>query len=163
MSLRDSFFPELTEKMLREGEAVLVPTRGSSMSPLISDGCRLKVEPVAPHSLRLGDIILYRAGENLVAHRLVGKRGEGQDLRLLSKGDAFPWQAREKVAPEQIIGRVTAVRRRKGREIRIEAGWGRILSLVLAFTWPVSQGAYLLLVKVKTGVTHLWRVMLPWG
>jgi hypothetical protein len=145
-----SLFLDLTQKMLREGDAVLIPTRGESMSPLISGGCRLRVEPVAPHDLRLGDVILYQAGGALVAHRLMAKRQRQGRLHLITKGDTISWRFREEVDPDQVLGRVTAVRRRNGREIRIDAGWGRILSLILAAAWPLPQGLFLALATLKS-------------
>ncbi len=149
---------EIAQDMLREGYGVQLKTRGDSMVPLIRSGSLIQVEPVQPDGLRWGEVVVYRTGEALVAHRLVGKQGQGQSLRLLSKGDAFSWQAREEVEPEQVVGRVTAVRGYWGREIRIDSGWGRMFSLALAATWPIPQGVFLLLVKLKAGLARLTQV-----
>jgi hypothetical protein len=150
VSSRVPTFLEVAQDVLKEGFEVQLDTRGDSMVPLIRSGGFLRVEAVKPERLRLGDVIVYRVGELLVAHRLVRKRREGGSLRLLSKGDAFSWRAGEEVAPEQVLGRVTTVRGRRGREIRIDAGWGRVLSLILAATWPLPQGLFQIFVKFKT-------------
>ncbi len=145
--------------MLRHGDAVLVPTQGASMQPLIPEGALIEVEPRGPEALRRGDIIVYRSGESLVAHRLVGKTGAGESLRLITKGDAASWGVREEVAPGQVLGRVGAVQWRRGLHLRIDSGWGRALSLILAVAWPVSQAGFGLLVKVKTGLDRLSRAL----
>jgi signal peptidase I len=139
--------------MLREGDAVLVPTQGSSMHPLIPEGCCIRVEPTSAAALRLGDVIVYRVGEALMAHRLLGKRGDGGSLCLITKGDAISWRFREEVAPEQVLGRVSVVNWRRGLHLHIDSGWGRVLSLILAATWPLPQGLFRIFVKFKTALT----------
>ena len=140
---------EVSQNILQEGYGILLKTRGNSMAPLIRSGGFIQVEPVQPEDLLLRDIVLYQQGDQVVAHRLVARRQQGKNLRLFTRGDA-PWQFPEEVSPEQVLGRVTAVRSRRGREMRIDAGWGRVLSLVLAAAWPIPQGIFLALVKLKT-------------
>ncbi len=150
MSFRTPTFLEVAQDVLNGGYEVQLDTRGDSMVPLIRSGNFLRVEAVKPEQLRLGDVIIYRAGGQLVAHRLVRKSWEGGLLRLHSKGDAFSWRVWEKVAPEEVLGLVTVVRGPRGRELRINAGWGRVLSLILAATWPLPQGLFRIFVKFKT-------------
>jgi hypothetical protein len=144
---------EVAQDVLKEGYEVQLVTRGDSMVPLSRSGGFLRVKAVKPEQLRLGDVIVYRVGELLVAHRLVRIRWEGGLLRLHSKGDAFSWRVWEEVAPEQVLGRVTVVQGPRGREVRIDAGWGRVLSLILAATWPLPQWLFRIFVKCKTVLT----------
>jgi signal peptidase len=148
---------EVARSILEEGYGVLLKTRGDSMVPIIRNGGLIQVDPARPEDLHLRDIVVYRQGDQVVAHRLVARQQRQGNLRLFTRGDAFPWQAREEISPEQVLGRVTAVRSRRGREIRIDAGWGRVLSLVLAAAWPISQAIFLILVKLKGGWSRLWR------
>lgn len=62
---------------LNEGATVL-QVAGASMHPYFGDGALLVVRPVAAGQLRKGMVVVYRNrfGE-LVAHRLVARRGEG--------------------------------------------------------------------------------------
>jgi hypothetical protein len=148
---------EVAQNILQEGYRVLLKTRGDSMVPIIRSGGLIQVDPVPPEGLLLRDIVVYRQGDQVVAHRLVAKQQQGGKLRLFTRGDAFSCQSLEEVSPEQVLGRVTAVRSRRGREMRIDAGWGRVLSLVLAAACPIPQGMFLVLVKLKTDLAHLWR------
>jgi signal peptidase I len=148
---------EVAQNILQEGYGVLLKTRGDSMVPIIRSGGLIQVDPVRPDDLVLRDIVVYRQGDQVVAHRLVAKHQREGNLRLFTRGDAFSWQYREEISPEQVLGRVTAVRSPRGREIRIDAGWGRVLSLVLAATWPLSQGIFLILVKLKTDWARFGR------
>jgi signal peptidase I len=138
---------------------VLAPTQGGSMQPLIPEGALIEVEPRGPEALRRGDVIVFRSGEALVAHRLVGKTEAGGNLRFITRGDAASWGVRQEVAPEQVLGRVSAVHWRRGLRLRIDSGWGRALSLVLAVSWPVSQGIFQALVKAKRGLTRLSQAL----
>jgi hypothetical protein len=147
---------EVAQSILQEGCGVLLKTRGDSMVPIIRSGGLIQVDPVRPEDLLLRDIVVYRQGDQVVAHRLVAKHQREGNLRRFTRGDAVSWQSLEEVRPEQVLGRVTAVRSRRGREIRIDAGWGRVLSLVLAAAWPIPQGIFLVLVKLKTGLARLW-------
>jgi hypothetical protein len=148
---------EVAQNILQEGYGVLLKTRGDSMVPIIRSGGLIQVDPVEPEDLRLRDIVVYRQGDQVMAHRLVAKGRRGENLRFFTRGDAISWHSREEVSPEQVLGRVTAVRSRRGREIRIDAGWGRVLSLILAAAWPIPQGMFLVLIKLKTALTRLWR------
>ncbi len=146
---------EVARHILQDGYGVLVKTRGDSMVPIIRSGGLIQVDPIRPEDLRLRDIVVYRRKDQVVAHRLVAKEQEGKNLRLFTRGDAFSWQSREEVSPEQVLGRVTAVRSRRGQEMRIDAGWGKVLSQTLAAAWPIPQGMFLILVKLKTCVSRL--------
>jgi signal peptidase I len=148
---------KVAQNILQEGYGVLLKTRGDSMVPIIRSGGLIQVDPVQPEGLLLRDIVVYRQGDQVVAHRLVAKRQQGENLRLFTRGDAASWQFPEEVSPEQVLGRVTAVRSPRGRKIRIDAGWGRGLSLVLAAACPIPQVMFLILVKLKTGLARLWR------
>uniref|UniRef100_A0A7V6A2N6 Peptidase S24/S26A/S26B/S26C domain-containing protein n=1 Tax=Desulfobacca acetoxidans TaxID=60893 RepID=A0A7V6A2N6_9BACT len=147
---------EVAAHFLQEGYGVLLKTRGHSMAPLIRSSGLIQVVPVHPEDLLWGDIVVYRQGDQVVAHRLVGRRQRGNNLCLATRGDAFSWQSREEISAAQVLGRVAAVRSRRGREIRIDTGWGRVLSLALAATWPLPQGIFLVFARLKTSRARLW-------
>src|SRR2546428_13306896 len=73
---------------------------------------RFTVAPVEPAAVKRGDILLYQGERGLIAHRLVGLRrsAKGEDVRYLLQGDASV-DRDDPVQPEQVLGRVVAVRR----------------------------------------------------
>ena len=93
---------------LAEGP-VSVGVSGDSMEPALRDGDRVEVSPAAPSDLRPGDLVVFRAGDSLVVHRLLLADAAGflemGDNRAL--GARYPWPRR--------IGRVTAVLGAGGR------------------------------------------------
>ena len=100
----------------------------SSMAPLIRPGDALRVVPVAAHALRPGAIVAYRAGAQLIVHRVVARRFDG----IVTRGDALH-DADANVAWPQVIGRVTAIRTPAGRTLELDRSPWAILEPALGW------------------------------
>ena len=130
-------FAEAAESLLRQGFPVRFSARGTSMGPLIRDGEQVSVEPVATESLKPGDVVLYRSGSGVRAHRIIGMNrllpgkthppGRHQAPPApLQKADhdgfavkgLSPSAVVERVAEDEIFGRVVSVKRR-GRQVPV--------------------------------------------
>lgn len=61
-----SLYPAL----LNGGCAVEFKGRGSSMTPLIKSGDRVRVEPLAGRQLKVGDIVLAKVAGRLYLHKI---------------------------------------------------------------------------------------------
>ena len=72
-----TWLPLLQETLQREGR-FRVRLRGDSMRPSLPADAEIEIVP-APAHLRLGDIIVFHQGDELIAHRLVARRGERLD------------------------------------------------------------------------------------
>jgi hypothetical protein len=110
-------FDAVVLELLGGGSPVRFRASGDSMYPSIRDGERITVAPVAVDDLASGDVLLYRQGGRLLAHRLVVQSGSGAARMLHLRGDGkggcdAPVQA------SAIVGRVTAVER-SGRSIAL--------------------------------------------
>lgn len=73
------------------------------MAPRINDGDILHVAPVGSRKLKVGEIILFRCGTELKAHRIIRLRGEIP----VTRGDAGLDNDGE-IRREDILGVVTA-------------------------------------------------------
>ena len=79
------------------------------MEPALADGDRVEVVPATAADLEPGDIMVFRAGDELLVHRLLRKDPE----TFLEMGDnrtfagCYPWPAR--------LGKVTTVLRPDGQ------------------------------------------------
>jgi hypothetical protein len=142
--MRPPRFDDVCEGLLREGQAVRFRAAGLSMEPAIRDGDDLTVAPVAIESVRRGDVLLYRAGGRLTAHRVIG-RVEGRQGVLRVRGDAPSWEE-ERVPRRDVLGRVVAVERRgqpvplRGPLARGVASLARRIRRRLSTTRTVSSG-----------------------
>lgn len=86
------------------------------MYPTIRENERITVEPVSPQDVKVGDIVLYRSAEGVIAHRVVRlERDEDNGLRFIFREDTWG-TLDEPVEAEQILGRVVSVER-GGRHI----------------------------------------------
>lgn len=96
----------LIEDLLAGGLEVRVRVTGASMRPLLGGGELATVLPVAPWSLRRGDLVLCRSADGfLVLHRLVRLSGQGADRRWWTRGDALA-ACDGSIGADQVLGRV---------------------------------------------------------
>jgi signal peptidase I len=121
-------FAEVCTDLLKQGFSVTFRAPGWSMHPTIRDGEIITAEPVAPGRLKWGEIALYRVGEALLAHRVVGLRRRDGCPQLLVRGDA-PGAQDEGVTAGQILGRVVCTVRGH-KSLRLSTATARILWLV---------------------------------
>ena len=106
MDPRDLARTALLETWRRDGAEARIEATGGSMLPGIRPGDRLLVG-FGAQGARTGDVVLFRHGGMVVAHRVVGiRRGGG----LITKGDNEPF-ATEEVGPAALLGVVRAVER----------------------------------------------------
>jgi signal peptidase I len=118
-------FQELSAELLTEGIAVRFSAAGHSMHPAIRDGERITIAPVSEREVRRGDILLYRKGRGVIAHRVRRVKMESDSTRrFILRGDASV-TSDEPVAAEQILGRVVAVER-QGRTITLAGRRARL-------------------------------------
>jgi hypothetical protein len=62
---------------LESGLPLERPTAGTSMVPFLRAGDRVRIVGVEPRDLRLGDLIAFWRGEDLIVHRFAGWAGPG--------------------------------------------------------------------------------------
>lgn len=95
--------------LLAAGRETVVPIQGTSMHPYLKRSDRLRLERVAPEALRLGDLMAFRRGDELVVHRMAGWVQRDGMTGLRQKGDHL--RGFSVVRPEEVIGRVSHVLR----------------------------------------------------
>ena len=128
-------FNEITAELLRRGAYVRFRAIGASMQPTIEDGELITVAPMAPESVKRGDILLYQSESGVHAHRVVGRvkgtvpllEGDCPLDHYLLRGDASV-SCDAPVQLEQVIGRVVAVQR-GGRSLALDSHLANLLRL----------------------------------
>ena len=112
------------------GQAKLAVT-GASMLPAIWPGDVLEVRRQDATEICLGEVILFERDGRLFAHRVVEKVGGPERTLLITQGDGLR-APDPPVAPEELLGRVTAIVR-GGRRIDPQfTRWRRVASWVLS-------------------------------
>ena len=97
-----------------------IPVSGRSMRPTFEDASRVWMEEA--HRVRFGDVLVYRNGTFLVAHRVVGIR-RGPPFR--TKGDGLPHLDPSLVDAACVHGRVVEIER-EGKRYRTDRAGGRM-------------------------------------
>ena len=121
-------FPKLITELLQDGYKVNFRAPGHSMYPTIMPSETILVEPIDPGTVKMGDIILYRTNDHLIAHRvfeinmLTDKNSsphsdlDSQSSALsprhlfIFRGDACP-SCDDPVEANQILGKVVSIER----------------------------------------------------
>jgi len=140
-------FNEIAAELLRRGAYVRFLAIGASMQPTIEDGELITVAPVAPESVKRGDILLYQNERGVFAHRVVGVVTgtlpllQGDCPLFLLRGDASV-SCDPPVAREQVIGQVVAVQRGE-RSLALDSRPANLLRL--ARLWVSKSTAFRLL------------------
>lgn len=135
---RSRLFAEVTFELLGSGQAVRFLVRGRSMYPEVRDGEMVTVIPVGPAEVKVGDIILYRAGGGALAHRVIRTEMRSGRPVFILRGDASA-VTDEPVEAAQVSGQVVSVER-GGRIVRLDSRMAKIrhrvrASLIRARRW----------------------------
>jgi hypothetical protein len=104
---------QLVRRRLAPGERVVLPMRTGSMTPLIPAGSEIEIAGLRDAArLDMGDVVVFRRGERLVAHRLLFGWGLGDQRWFVERGDGTSPVGR--IRAHDVLGIVVAVQRPDG-------------------------------------------------
>lgn len=142
LQCRATEFYELGKELIASGLSFRFAVSGRSMFPFLRDGDIIEVVPAGIEDLHVGDIIFYRSGNRLLAHRVVGFIATPEGRCARARGDAF-LQEDPPIAEAALIGRVELVsrlRRDGWRQIPLNRGWVRSTGVVVARSKVAHRG-----------------------
>jgi signal peptidase I len=103
-------FGAVIEEALTTGTLVLFRAEGTSMYPTIRNGEAIMIAAVSAGEIIRGDVLLYRHGQRVLAHRVVGVSTRGTDRFFELRGDAKA-ACDPLVGASAVVGRVVGVQR----------------------------------------------------
>lgn len=121
---------DLWEESFEKQGKVWMEMTGRSMEPAIMPGEKILVEKVSAKVIRVGDVIAFKFGRNLVTHRVIGKFRTNEGIEFLEKGDKNILPGR--VKDSDVLGKVIRVKDNFGvdRQLRwMDGGLPQILSI----------------------------------
>jgi hypothetical protein len=153
-----------------------VAATGRSMEPTIVPGSSLRVA-FGRDPERIGELILFRRGETIVAHRLVSRRSVRGEERLVAKGDGEA-VADPPLAAADVLGVVLDVRdpsgnshevmppSRRSRVVARVSGWsgrtaGAGVRLGRRMPYPLRRPAIATALSLSRVPTRLILAMIP--
>ena len=148
-------FSDLSAEILARGALLRFRAQGDSMRPFIRGGDILVIAPIEGEQARAGDAILFRQGNRLLVHRLLGRSGEGGNTLIL-KGDAHLRPDRP-LGADQVLGRVTALER-AGRTVDVERTLPRLVHRLLWGSAPfIGSRVYRCWLRVRGAIFRMAR------
>ena len=129
-SKTQSALMEMWRETCRGGGSVSFKILSASMRPTIEVGDTVRVGRVEPSGVRVGDILAFQDGQNVVVHRIIDKNWSDRELRFRHRGDAGGLSGI--IGAQHLIGKVLAVKR-KEREISLDTPWFTISNRVLGW------------------------------
>ena len=100
------------ESLLDENHTLSFRMHGNSMYPTLKDGEWGHVEKYSPDQLKVGDIVVFKAHEKLIAHRLIGIIQQNGTLTFIAKGDKNK-DKDEPFTSKALVGKITSFQRKK--------------------------------------------------
>ncbi|MBN1671888.1 MAG: signal peptidase I [Kiritimatiellae bacterium] len=137
----------LLTQALSAGGEITLQLSGLSMEPAIRNSDSIVVHGVAPGRVRVGDVVLFRAGSDLVAHRVIRRRTTHGRLAFQTKGDMRLLPDAPESAAGDLLGRVTAVRK-DGQEVSLTGPAARAAGRAAALYGRASAAAWCALCRV---------------
>jgi len=102
---------DITENLLDENHVLSFRMQGYSMFPTLKDGDLGYVEKCSPNELKIGDIVVFKAHEKLIAHRLIGFAYQQNQKIFLAKGDKNNFNDLP-ISSDALVGKVTSFQRK---------------------------------------------------
>ncbi|MBK8482106.1 MAG: S26 family signal peptidase [Proteobacteria bacterium] len=120
---------------LAGGEPLHFVVRGASMWPALRRGEVVQVDAARGDSARIGEVVVYRQGAVLLAHRIVATTVDAAGVRWLRCRGDTRWAAEGPLDAGEILGRVSHTRRQRGVR-KLDGGWWRLWGRAMVrFGW----------------------------
>src|ERR1035437_7284920 len=103
---------EFAESILDENHQISIRMQGYSMYPTLKAGDVGLVENCIPYELKVGDIIVFKVQDRLIAHRLVDIYKKAGETLFLSKGDKNNFTDTP-FTSEALLGKINSIKRGK--------------------------------------------------
>jgi hypothetical protein len=119
---------EVIQEKLAEGIPLSSPVTSKSMSPLIKPGDKIEIHAASAENLKKDAIIALRIGDEIVAHRFIGRIVQNGAVKLLAKSDSA-LTADLPVSVNCLVGVVTR-RERDKKPLQFSSPKGRLVGML---------------------------------
>lgn len=120
---------DFAETILDENHSLRIRTQGFSMYPFMQAGDVGYVDKCLARELKIGDIVVFKSHQKLVAHRLVAIKHENNQTFYIAKGDKNKFFDAAFTA-DALFGKITSIER-NGKLIEIDSKTMKLKSLLV--------------------------------
>jgi signal peptidase I len=128
-NLDENLIDAVLEMYQQENQRIWWPFASNSMSPYIKEGDVVLVQH-ASRRFTVGDVVVFRRGEELMAHRVVSVRGRGEDTIYRTKGDNLRFFDAP-VHRSSVLGMVICIRK-ANKYISLQKSHIKFLNLLIS-------------------------------
>ena len=136
----------LGEELLNEGFELQITLGGYSMSPYLRNGETVIIKKESFNSLKIGDIIVFRSINKMIAHRIIAIRNINQHKTLITKGDSLIYFDKT-ITEERYIGKIKEFYR-KNKSIKIDTPWCSVFNKLMSFISVISIPFLIILIPI---------------
>lgn len=130
-----------------------------SMWPLLRAGDAIRVQPIEPAAMRVGDVVVVRRGADLITHRLIDIDGD----QWVTRGDNAVFA--DAPAPRAAcLGRVSAIEQDVNSIDLAQPQWSRLnrrLGQIGRVQWRISRWLRLTPTSTPLAIRLAWLMALP--
>jgi signal peptidase I len=127
---RETLGCELASELLRSAGTLRLRITGTSMVPIVWPGDILTVRSRDAAKALPGDIILFHRAGKLVAHRVVERTVQQNEIQWVTRGDSVV-DNDAPISGDELLGRVTDIERRSRRRTLHRSLASRLISWIL--------------------------------
>jgi signal peptidase I len=121
-----------TVDFLDQGKELKIRLGGRSMYPFLRNGDIGLVKKICISNLKIGDVIVFKTSEKLIAHRLLKIIYRNKKLSLITKGDSL-LKKDCPISEENYIGKIVSFDR-KNKTVDIETEYFIKLNYIISKT-----------------------------
>ena len=122
--------PEMWREACDKGTLLRFRVSSGSMTPILNVGDVVRVSRIEPSAVRVGDIVAFQDGSNILVHRIIARKWSNNQLIFRHRGDNAVSSG--VFAVDNLIGRVISVDK-EGHEISLDTLWHRINNKIIGW------------------------------
>ena len=121
-TVNNAEFFRVVTSFLDKGRTVIIPSKGTSMMPIIQDGDALFLEPIKPDEVQRFDVILYEfEPESFFVNRVVNLKG--QSVSIMGDSSSKVFKCSKDVVRARAVGFITKDNKAYSLDDQAARGW----------------------------------------
>lgn len=126
LELRNDIFFAEVERLLNNGQSVTIPVKGFSMRPMMRNGKdKVILFTHTKDDIKQGAVMLFRHNGRHIMHRII--KIDGNNVTFAGDGN---YRIVEQATKDDIIARVTSIKRPSGQIISLDSRRWKIYSAI---------------------------------
>ena len=128
--------PEMWREVCDKGALLRFRVSSGSMMPVLNVGDVVIVSGVEPSAVRIGDIVAFQNGSDVLVHRVISRQWSSNQLLFRHRGDSAV--SGGIFTSDNLIGRVISVDK-EGHEFSLDTPWYTINNKIIGWRLRIVE------------------------